>query len=74
MTWYHGSDKEITKLRQGSWVTNHKPIAKTFGKYLYIIDIPEESVDLDILYSAVENTSELRGTILKEALVKKVLS
>jgi hypothetical protein len=53
----------------GSWVTDSKPIAKTFGKFLYTVDITDKSIDFDMIYSVVENTKENRGTITKEALV-----
>jgi hypothetical protein len=72
LIWYHGSDVKLKKLNRGSWVTDSKSIAKTSGKFLYIVDITDNSIDFDIIYSAVENTNEYRGTILKEALVKEV--
>jgi hypothetical protein len=71
--WYHGSNAKLTKLNYGSWVTDSKSVAKTFGKFVYIVDIKDESIDFDIIYSVVEDTKESRGTILKEALVKEVL-
>jgi hypothetical protein len=73
MIWYHGSDSRLTKLNRGSWVTDRKSIAKTFGKFLYAVDITDESIDFDVIYAVVENTKENRGTIIKEALVNEVL-
>jgi hypothetical protein len=71
--WYHGSNSKLTKLNIGSWVTDAKSIAKTFGKFIYVVDIEERDIDFDIIYSIVENTNENRGTILKEAFVKGVI-
>ncbi len=71
--WYHGSPvSTLKKLRRGSWVTSDKGVARSFGEYVYIADINDENIDFDIIYSAVENTEELRGTIKKECLVKIV--
>lgn len=35
---YHGSDSEITILRKGSYMTEDREIAATYGKYLYAIE------------------------------------
>jgi hypothetical protein len=71
--WYHGTNAKLTKLNLGSWVTDSKLVAKTFGGFLYIVDIEEENIDFDIIYSVVENTKENRGTTKREATTLEVV-
>jgi len=66
---YHGSDKyNIKNLKKGSWVTEHIETAKSFGKYLYKLNVYENQVDWEYLSPNMidwdtNGNGEWRGTL-----------
>jgi predicted RNA-binding protein len=78
MIYYHGSSQMRDTLSKGTWVTDVLYVAHSFGKYVHVVEINDDDIDIDVIYSVVENmylehTRELRGTLLKDVIVKRII-
>lgn len=69
---YHGSKRgDLSFLRKKTWVTENIETARTFGTYVYVIEVPETDVDWEYLSSEMcdwdtNDKGEWRGTLLKD--------
>ncbi len=46
-TWYHGSQKELTRLRSGSSITQSRDVAKAFSHRPSLLSMSDESLKHD---------------------------
>ena len=46
-TWYHGSQKELTRLRSGSSITQSRNVAKAFSHRPSLLSMSDESLKHD---------------------------
>ncbi len=42
LTWYHGSQQKLTKLRVGSSVTQNKNVAKAFSHRPFLLSLSDQ--------------------------------